>query len=219
MASQTPTKRLTTSFAWVLSLVLCACNFGIWLPTTLDTELTTSSPLRGSAGDVRTLAIALPSTIEILTGVSDPSRGKLDPVALEIAERMPKSGQLALVQISEFHAALSRSKPPDFRVGSSMTETQWKDFLLKGARAVNADGVVLLHGSWDSPLNRGQTPFGRGEYRRQVGMSVITTRTGETLWSQQATVNVRQGISFASEENVRTAAVAPLVRNLLDTLR
>ena len=218
MVQQTITACLKASYAWGLLLLLSGCSFGMFLPSSLEVELGEPTPLRAPASEIQRLAIALPSTVETLTGVTDSSRGKLDSIALEVAERLPRTGRISLVPMNEFHAALAKSRPQDFRAGSSMSEAQWKEYVLKAAASVKADGVILLHGNWDSPLNLGKMIVGRGEYKRQVGMSVVAAKTGETLWSQRATVNVEEGFTLPPEEQIRSPVVSRLVQNLLDTL-
>jgi len=205
--------------------VLCACGLFLllaaclYMPSKFEVELADTIPLQGTTTEIQTLALALPSTIETLTGVSDPSRGKLDPIALEFAERLPRTGRVSLVPMSEFHAALAKGRPSEFRAGSSMSDDQMKEFLVRAALAVKADAVILLHGSWDSPINLGRTKDIRGEYKRHVRMSLLSARTKETLWSQQATVTVVEGRPLPHEEEIRSPVVARLVQNLMDTLR
>ena len=206
---------LAACYPWGFSLLLSGC---LYMPSKLEVEIADTTPMQGTTTDIQTLALALPSTIETLTGVSDPSRGKLDPIALEFAERLPRTGRVSLVPMSEYHAALSKSRPPDFRAGSSMSDDQLKEFLLRAALAVKADAVILLHGSWDSPINLGRTQDIRGEYKRQVRMSLIAAKTKETLWSQQATVTVVEGRPLPHEEDIRSPVVSRLVQNLMDTL-
>jgi hypothetical protein len=189
------------------------------MPSRIEVELINTGPLQGTPEEIQTLALALPSTVETLTGVGDPSRGKLDPVALEFAERLPRTGRVSLVPMSEFHAALSKAKPPDFRAGNSMGDDQMKEFWARAAHAVKADAVIILHGGWDSPINLGRTRDIRGEYKRQVRMSLLGAKTKETLWSQQATVTVIEGRPLPNEEEIRSPVVSRLVQNLMDTLR
>src|SRR6185436_7319318 len=105
--------RLIPSFV-LLGPLLCSC---VWGPSATEVELVYPQPLRAQGVEVHRLAMALPSRVESITGVSDPSRGKLDALMLEIAERLPRSGDLSALPMSDFHKALEKNRPPDFRAG------------------------------------------------------------------------------------------------------
>lgn len=204
----------------VLALFLLSLSGCGWGPSSTEVKLVYPEPLRTPGVEVHRLAMALPSRVESLTGVSDPSRGKLDSLMIEIAERLPHSGDLSALPISDFHTALEKNRPPDFRAGTAMSDAQLKDLLVKSAAAAGADGVLFLHGSWDSPINLGKrSSDGRREFSRRVQLSVVAVPSGELVWSQEAIVRVQEGLVVPQENLIRTPVASSLVDNLLTTLR
>jgi hypothetical protein len=222
MSSLARTLRRAIRFFGLGGLLLTAggCFLGMCFPTSIDTELAVTAPLRGSATDIRTIAIVLPASLEEQFGLPDASRGKLDLVGLDMGERLQKSGRFTVVSHTQYHAALAaqrrtaRSQP-----GSELPDRERTEAILNAARLVKADGVLLFDGSWESAANLGAVSFGRPEYRRLVTLTLIETRSGQTIWYQEATAVIHEGIAVPQEPAVREALVADVTDNFLRTLR
>lgn len=207
-----------TSVAGSLPLVLSGCFLGFFFPNSVSVELAEQSPLRGSASGIHTIAIASPSALETYVGLPDSSRGKLDKVGMEIRERLQQSGRFTVVTPDQYRTALATSTAAAARITNYNPDPFWKDYVLRGARAVNADGVLLLHGKWESGVSLGEGSFGRKEYKRQLGMSLLATGSGKVVWYQEATAVIREGIVLPQEEDIREPLVHFLVLNFLQTV-
>ena len=207
-----------TSVAGSFPLVLSGCFLGFFFPNSVAVELAEQSPLRESAAGIHILAIALPSSLETYVGLPDSSRGKLDKVGIDIKERLQQSGRFTVVTPDQYRTALATSTAAADRITNYSPDPLWKDYLLKGARAVNADGVLLLHGSWETGVSLGEGRFGRKEYKRQLGMSLLATSSGKVVWYQEATAIIREGIALPQEEDIRDPLVHYLVLNFLQTI-
>ena len=201
-----------------LPLILSGCFLGFFFPNSVSVELAEQSPLRESALGIHTLAIALPSTLETYVGLPDSSRGKLDKVGIEIRERLQQSGRFIVVTPDEYKIALATSTAAAVRITNYSPDPLWRDYLLQGARAVGADGVLLLHGKWESGVSFGGGSFGRKEYKRQLGMSLVATSSGKVVWYQEATAVIREGIVLSQEKDIREPLAHYLVLNFLQTI-
>ncbi len=196
------------------------CFMGMYFPTSMDIELAVKAPLRGAAADIQTMAIVLPSSLEEQFGLPDASRGKLDQVGLAMGERLQKSGRFAIVSQTQYQAALAaqrrtaRSQP-----GGPISDRERTEAILNAARLVKADGVLLFDGSWESAANLGTVSFGRPEYRRLLTLTLLDARSGQTIWYQEATAVIHEGIAVPQEPAVREAVAADITDNFLQTLR
>lgn len=206
------------SVASSIPLILSGCFLGFFFPNSVGVELAKESPLRGSASGIHTLAIALPSKLETYVALPDSSRGKLDKVGIDIRDRLQQSGRFTVVTPDQYEMALAMSTEAAVRITNYSPDPLWKEYILKGARAVNADGVLLLHGNWESGISLGEGSFGRKQYKRQLGMSLLATRSGELVWYQEATAVVREGIALSQEKDIRDPVVHYLVLNFLETI-
>ncbi len=208
---------------WLLLSLLCAlngCFVGMYFPSTIDVEFVNPSPPAPSAGQVRTLAIVPPSLLEAVFGQADSSRGKLDNVALDLAERMKQSGRFVVVSPAQLQAALTGARPePDAKRGASLTDTEQRHTLLRAARTVRADGLLLLGGQWESASNLGNVAFGRPEFSRQLTLSLLGATSGELLWRQDAKVIVHEGIATPQESDVRSVMAERLAEQFLQTIK
>ena len=83
---------------------------------------------------------------------------------------------------------------------------------------MNADGVLLFHGKWESGVSLGEASFGRKKYKRQLGVSLLATGSGKVVWYQEATAVIREGIALPQEEDIREPLVHYLVLNFLQTI-
>jgi hypothetical protein len=206
--------------ASALLVMTGGCFVGMFFPTSIDTEFANPTPLRGPVADVRTVAVVLPSALESVLGAPDSSRGKLDMVGLDLAERLQDSGRFSVVPPDRYRTALAAgTQSSAYRVGASMTEADRSSAILKAARTVNADGVILLQGQWEMVQSIGSVSFGRPEYRRQMSLTLIGTKSGETLWSQEATAVIHEGIAMPQEPDVREALVSSLAKHFLKTTK
>ena len=151
-------------------------------------------------------------------GLTDSSRGKLDKVGMELRERLQQSGRFTVVTPDQYRTALATSTAAAVCITNYHPDPLWKDHVLHGARAVNADGVLLLHGKWESGVSLGEGSFGRKEYKRQLGMSLLATGSGKLVWYQEATAIIREGIALPQEEDIRKPLVHYLVLNFLQTI-
>ncbi|TAJ10338.1 MAG: hypothetical protein EPO61_02570 [Nitrospirae bacterium] len=196
------------------------CFMGMYFPTSMDIELAVKTPLRGPATDTRTIAIVLPSSLEEQFSLPDASRGKLDQVGLAMGERLQQSGRFTIVSQTQYQAALSaqRRMAPS-QAGSPMSDRDRTESILNAARLVKADGVLLFDGSWESAANLGTVSFGRPEYRRLLTLTLLEAHSGQTIWYQEATVVIHEGIAVPQEPAIREALVADVTDNFLRTLR
>jgi len=201
-----------------LPLFLSGCFLGFFFPNSIGVELAEQSPLRESASGIHTIAIALPSTLETYVGLPDSSRGKLDKVGIDVKERLEQSGRFIVVTPDQYKAGLATSTAAAVRITNYNPDPLWKDYVLQGARAVNADGILLLHGKWESSISLGEGSFGRKGYRRQLGMSLLATSSGKVVWYQEATAVIHEGISLSRDEEIREPLVHYLVLNFLQTI-
>ena len=201
-----------------LPLVLSGCFLGFFFPNSVSVELAEQSPLRESASGIHKLAIASPSALETYVGLPDSSRGKLDKVGMEIRERLQQSGRFTVVTPDQYRTALAASTAAAVRITNYHPDPLWKDYVLHGARAVNADGVLLFHGKWESGVSLGEASFGRKKYKRQLGVSLLATGSGKVVWYQEATAVIREGIALPQEEDIREPLVHYLVLNFLQTI-
>jgi hypothetical protein len=200
-------------------LTLVGCSFGMFFPSSIDVELTEDTPLRGPATEIRRIAVALPSAVEATLSLSDPSRGKLDRVALDIAERLEESGQFKIVLADEFRSALAAQRPEADSLRVSLTEPDPWAGILKAARQVGAEAVLTFEGHWESPLTLGDIRFGRPEFKRHVAMMLVDAATGQTIWFQKATAEVSEGIALPQEPSIRRAVARVLTRDFLRTIK
>lgn len=205
-----------------LVFLLPGCFFGMYLPSSVDVELTHASPSRGSVTDIRTLVVASPSASESLTGLPDSSRGKLDQVGIELAEQLEKSGRFTIIPPSQYLAALASSRKPPSRTDRNdrmMTDAERLELIREASRAVKADGIIVLQGKWERSMSLGKVTFGRPQYKRQLAMSLVATSTGETVWYQEVTATIEEGISLPSEEAIREPVVQRLAEHFLATAK
>nr|MBI3612320.1 hypothetical protein [Nitrospirota bacterium] len=196
------------------------CFLGMYFPTSMEIEMAVKAPLRGSAADIRTMAIVLPSSLEEQFSRPDASRGKLDQVGVAIGERLQQSGRFTIVSQPQYQAALAtqrRLARP--QAGSPMSDRERAEAILNAARLVKADGVLLFEGSWESAANLGTVSFGRPEYRRLLTLTLLETHSGQTIWYQEATAVIHEGIAVPQEPAVREAVAADVADNFLQTLR
>jgi hypothetical protein len=206
--------------ACTLLLSIGGCFWGMFWPTSIEADLAASAPLRGSASDIRTIAIAFPSTLEAVLGLADSSRGRLDKAALDIGERLQRSGRFTVISPDEYQAALAGvNREADYRTNSTMAEAERKGHILQAARRVKSDAVILLQGKWESVITLGDVTLGRPEYKRHLGMALISTRSGETVWYQEAIVTINEGLATPQEPDIRDTVVSRLVENFLETVR
>lgn len=219
-----PTRTLVRTIRFLglggILLTVGGCFLGMYFPTSMDIELAVKAPLRGSAVDIRTVAIVLPSSLEEQFSLPDASRGKLDQVGLAMGERLQKSGRFTIVSQTQYQAALAtqrrtaRSQP-----SSPMSDRERTEAILNAARLIKADGVLLFEGSWESAANLGTVSFGRPEYRRLLTLTLLEAQSGQTIWYQEATAVIHEGIAVPQESAVREALVANVADNFLQTLR
>lgn len=209
---------LKTLIVSSLPFVLSGCFLGMYFPSSVDVELTNPSPLQGPAPPLKTLAIAYPLASEALVGLTDASRGKLDLMAIDLADQLHQSSRFTIITPSQYQTALASSRPRGPRPDRAPTDAERKEWILAGAKAAKADGVILLQGKWESPVSTGEEFLGRPEYRRQVVLSLIATATGETVWSQEATAIAHEGIALLTEEELRKPVVRRLAKNILETI-
>ncbi|MBM4133338.1 MAG: hypothetical protein FJ245_06160 [Nitrospira sp.] len=201
-------------------LTVGGCFLGMYLPTSIDTDLAVQAPLRGSATDIRTIGIVLPSSLEEQFGLPDASRGKLDRVGLDMGERLQKSGRFTVVSHTQYQAALkTQRRLAGSQAGIPMSDRERTEAILNAARLVKADGVLLVEGSWESAANLGTVSFGRPEYRRSLTLTLLEAHSGQTIWYQEATAIIHEGIAVPQEPAVREALVADVADNFLQTLR
>jgi O6-methylguanine-DNA--protein-cysteine methyltransferase len=204
----------------LLLLTIGGCFMGMYFPTSIDTELAVKAPLRGSAAQIQTIAIALPSNLEEHFNLADASRGKLDRVGLDLGERLHKSGRLTIVSPTQYQAALADQRRAAYgQRGRAISDRERTEAIVNAAKSVKADGVLLLDGSWESANNLGTVSFGRPEFRRLLTLSLIAVPSGETVWYQEATAVIREGLAVPQEPAVREAIAADVADNLLQTLR
>jgi len=211
-------RSLTTLLVGSLPLAFSGCFLGMYFPSSVSVELTTPSPLQGPAPSMRTLAVTYPLTSESFAGLTDSSRGKLDLMAIELAEHLQQSGRFTMITPAQYQAALA-GQPGGPRPDLVPTDAERKAALVAGARSVKADGLILLQGKWESPVATGEEFFGRPEYRRRVVVSLIATATGETVWSQEAVAVAHEGIALLTEEELRKPVVARVAKNFLETIQ
>lgn len=196
------------------------CFLGMYFPTSIDTELAVDSPLRGSAANIRTIAIVPPSSLEEQFSLPDASRGKLDRIGWDMAERLHKSGRLTVVSPTQYHTALAAQRRLlAARSGHTLSDRERTDAILNAARLVKADGVLLLEGTWESAINLGTGWFSRPEYRRYVTLALIEVSSGQTIWYQEATAVIHEGMAIPQEPAVRKTVAADVADHLLRTLR
>ena len=210
-------------FSWMLALLLAStgCSLGMFFPTSIDAELDEKTPLRGPVSDIRTIAIALPSMLEANVALPDSSRGKLDKVALDIGEQLEDSKRFAIVSRDQFQAALAdqRREPDSLLVSTALTEADQMSAILKAARQVRADAVLMFDGKWETPLSLGDIKFGRPEFKRQVTMTLVAAGSGQTIWHQEATVVINESIATPQEPAMRRAVASRLTKDFLSTLK
>lgn len=221
MPSLTRTLAHAISFFGLGGILLTAggCFLGMYFPTSMDIELAIKAPRRGAATDTRTIAIVLPSSLEEQFSLPDASRGKLDQVGLAMGERLQKSGRFTIVSHTQYHATLAtqrRMARP--QAGGPMSDRERMEAILNAARLVKADGVLLLDGSWESAANLGTVSFGRPEYRRLLTLTLIEIHSGQTIWYQEATAVIHEGIAVLQEPAARDAIVADVTDNFLQTV-
>ena len=201
-------------------LTVGGCFLGMYFPTSIDTELAVKAPRRGSATDIRTIAIILPSSLEEQFGLPDASRGKLDRVGVDMGERLQKSGRFTVVSHMQYQAALTTQRRlARSQAGIPMSDRERTEAILNAARLVKADGVLLFEGSWESAANLGTVSFGRPEYLRLLTLTLLEAHSGQTIWYQEATAIIHEGIAVPQEPAVREALVAEVADNFLQTLR
>lgn len=218
MPRRPPQANLKTLLVGCLPFIFSGCFLGMYFPSSVSVELTTPSPLQRPAPSMRTLAVTYPMASEALAGLTDSSRGKLDLMALELAERLQQSGRFTMITPAQYQAALA-VQPAGPRPDRVPTDAERKAALVAGAKSVKADGLILLHGKWESPVATGEEFLGRPEYRRRVVVSLIATATGETVWSQEAVAVAHEGIALLTEEDLRKPVVAHVAQNLLETIQ
>jgi hypothetical protein len=208
-----------SGFIACLLLASSGCSLGMLFPTSIGAELREETPLRVPAPQVRTIAIALPSMLEQILLLPDPSRGKLDKVALDIAERLEDSERFKIVSTDQFQTALAAQRPEPDSLRVSLTEPDSRTAILKAAQQVGADAVLLFEGRWESPLSLGNIQFGRPEFKRQVTMTLVATASSAPIWHQQATAIVNEGIATPQEPAIRRAVASSLAKNFLQTIK
>jgi len=203
-----------------LLLVTGGCFLGMYFPTSIETELAVKAPLRGSATNVQAIVVVLPSSLEQTFGFPDASRGKLDRVGLDVGEHVQKSGRFTVVSQAQYQPALAAQRQgPNVRSGGIVPDAERKAAILTAARLVNADAVLLLEGAWESAANLGNVAFGRPEYTRQLVLTLVATASGQTIWYQEATAVIHEGIAIPQEPAVRETVVADVAENFLRTVR
>jgi len=226
----TATSMRRTTSAITRILILCGlagllstssgCLLCSFLPATIDTELSIKAPLRGSAKEIHTIAVVPPSRLETLFVLPDASRGKLDKVGLELSEHLQQSGKLSIASPVLYDAALSEQRRgTDVRITGAPSETERNAAILKAARAVNADAVLLLNGKWESAVSLGDQMCGRQEFKRFLSVTLVDARSGETVWYQEAIAIIHEGMVIPLEPEIREAVVSEVTKNLLQTMR
>lgn len=205
----------------LLGLALLTGGCVSLLPTTISTELESKTPLRGTPSEARRIAIVPPSSLEASFNVPDPSRGRLDKVGLALAERLERSGRFAIVSPVQYQEALARERAGiDVRMTGAPTERERRTAILAAARQAGADAVLYLDGTWESALVRWSVKsFSRPQFRRLLTARLVSARSGETVWYQEATVIIREGLTTPQEDAVRETAASDLADNLLETMR
>lgn len=195
------------------------CLFCMFLPTTIDTELSTKTPLRGPAKEIHTIAVVPPSRLEALFVLPDPSRGKLDKVGIELSEHLQQSGKFAVASPTLYDAALTEQRRAiDVRITGTPPAAERNAAILKAARGVQADAVLLLDGKWESAVTLGDQVCGRQEFKRSLTVTLVDARSGETVWYQEATAIIHEGMVIPQEPDIREAVVSEVAKNFLQTL-
>lgn len=193
------------------------------LPTTISTELQIKNPLRGSPGEVRSIAVVPPSSLETYFNVADASRGRLDKVGIAIGERLERSGRFTIVSAAQYREGLARLRAQlDVRLAGAPSERERSAAVLAAARQLGADAVLHLDGRWESALvldSLKSFGFGRPEYRRLMTATLTAATSGETVWYQEATVIIREGLTTPQEEDIREAAASDVADNIVETMR
>jgi hypothetical protein len=202
-----------------LLLMTSGCSLGMLFPASIDAELKEDTPLQRPAPDIHRIAVALPSLLEATLLLPDPSRGKLDRVALDVAERLEDSERFKIVPTDQFQTALAAQGPEPDSLRVSLTEPDPWTAILTAARQVGAEAILMFEGRWESPLSLGDITFGRPEFRRQVGMTLVDVRTGQTIWHQKATAVISEGIAVPQESAMRRAVASALTKNFLKTVK
>lgn len=202
-----------------LLLAVSGCSFGMLFPASIDVELKEEAPLHGPVPEIRKLAVVLPSMLEEILLLPDPSRGRLDKMALDIAGRLEDNGRYTIVATDQFRTALAAQRPEPDSLRVSLMESDPNTAILNAARQAGADAILMFEGRWESPLSLGDITFGRPEFRRQVVMTLVDTGAGRTLWRQQTTAIITEGIAPPQEPAIRRAVASALTRNFLQSIK
>lgn len=190
------------------------------LPTTAGTELEVQNPLRGTPEEIRTIALVPPSGLESYFSVTDASRGRLDKVGMAIGDRLEKKGRFKIASPVQYQEALARERAKiDVRLTGVPPEGARRAAVLAAARQVGADAVLYVDGRWESALVVKAVTFGRPEYRRRLTGALVSARTGETVWYQEATVVIREGLTTPQEDSLRETVACDVADNLMETVR
>jgi O6-methylguanine-DNA--protein-cysteine methyltransferase len=201
-----------------LALAQSGC-LGAFFPTSIDVELKEETPLKAPVPEIRRIAVVLPSVVEALLNVPDPSRGKLDRVALDIAGRLEESERVKIVSADQFRAALADLRPEADSLKVALTDADPWGKVYQAARRTGAEAVLVFEGQWESPLTLGDTGFGRSEFKRQVGMALVDAGTGHTIWYQKAAAEITEGMVIPQEPPIRRAVASALTTNLLRSIK